>query len=223
MPYRKIVLVPGEIYHIFNRGVARVPIFFTNSDFLRFLDLIDYYRFGNTNLSFSHFKKLASEERERIIEELRKENKLQVEIIAFCLLDNHYHLLLKQVTTQGIKKFISNLQNGYAKYFNIKTKRSGPLFQPMFKSVRMENDEQLLHVSRYIHLNPSSGYIVEINELESYPWSSLICYFEKSNKYPFVKTSIISGVMRKGKYKEFVYNQADYQRELNKIKHLLLE
>lgn len=224
MPYRKTILVPGEIYHAFNKGVASLPIFTTPSDFLRFLDLVDYYQFENTSLSFSHFKKLALEERNRILEKIRKENKLQVKILAFCLMNNHYHFLLKQVSTKGIVRFISNLQNGYAKYFNIKIKRSGPLFQPMFKSVRIETDEQLLHVSRYIHLNPTTGYLVEINNLEKYPWSSLLCYLEnKFDKYSFINTSIILGLIRKDKYKEFVYNQAEYQRELEGIKHLLLE
>ena len=227
MPYRRTVLANDEIYHVFNRGVARLPIFSSNKNYLRFLDLIDYYRFKNTPISFSHLQKLTKEEREKIMDYLSNEEKTQVEILAFCLMENHFHFLLKQKLENGISKFISNLQNGYAKYFNIKTDRTGPLFQPMFKSVRVITDEQLLHVSRYIHLNPSTGFLVEIADLENFPWSSLSRYIpEGDSSYSFVDTTVVLGLMGnqgKSKYKEFVFNQAEYQKELGKIKHLILE
>lgn len=224
MPFRKTVLAPGETYHIFNRGVAKLPIFFNHYDFSRFIDLMDYYRFSNTPISFSHFKKLDIKQRREILNLLCKENKRHVEIIAFCLMSNHFHFLLKQITEKGISKFISNLQNGYAKYINIKTERTGPLLEPMFKAVRIESEEQLIHVSRYIHLNPSTGYLVSINNLESYPWSSLLCYLEREySRYPFVNTLFITGLIKENIYKNFVYDQAAYQRELNKIKHLTFE
>lgn len=222
MPYRKVPIVTSEIYHIFNRAVAAVPIVSTTKDFFRFLDLINYYRFKNTPVSFSQFKGIEKEQRENIFNNLVKENNQQVEILVFCLMNNHFHFLIKQKLDQGIVKFISNLQNGYAKYFNVKTQRTGPLFQPMFKSVRVTSEEQLLHVSRYIHLNPSTAYLVEINNLESYPWSSLLNYIGES-KYPFVNTELILGIISKKKYKEFIFDQADYQRELGRIKHLILE
>lgn len=222
MPYRKTPLVTSEIYHVFNRAVAGVPIFSTNKDFLRFLDLINYYRFKDTPVSFSQFKSIEREQRENIFNNLVKENNQQVEVMAFCLMDNHFHCLLKQKLDKGIAKFISNLQNGYAKFFNIKTSRTGPLFQPMFKSVRVITEEQLLHVSRYIHLNPSTSYLVEIENLENYPWSSLLNY-TGVNRYPFVNTELILGIMGKNRYREFVFDQADYQRELAKIKHLTME
>ncbi len=222
MPYRKSPIVTLEIYHVFNRAVAGVPIFSSTKDFLRFLDLINYYRFKDTPVSFSQFKQIEKEQREEIFDRLVKVNNPQVEILAFCLMDNHFHFLLKQKLDFGIVKLISNLQNGYAKYFNIRTERTGPLFQPMFKSVRVVTGEQLLHVSRYIHLNPSTGYLVEIKDLESYKWSSLLSYTGEG-KYPFVSTELILGLMSKKKYKEFVFDQAEYQRELGRIKHLALE
>ncbi len=224
MPYRKAVLVPGEMYHVFNRSIARVPMFPTASYFLRFLDLIGYYRFANTPTSFSFFKKLANEERVRILEKLQEENDQQVELLAFCLMDNHYHFLLKQISERGIARFISNIQNGYAKYLNVRTKRSGPLFQPMFKAVHIDTDEQLIHVSRYIHLNPATSYLVEAKDLDSYPWSSLRKYLNpKSSEYPFIDRSSIFTCIGNMKYREFVYDQVDYQRKLAEIKHLLLE
>jgi len=116
------------------------------------------------------------------------------------------------------------LQNSYTKYFNFKRKRIGSLFQGIFKAIRVETDEQLIHLSRYIHLNPYSSYIVKsIKDLKTYPWSSLPDYLGKQ-KYPFLKKKFILDFFKsKRDYQEFVFNQADYQKELEKIKHLTWE
>lgn len=223
MPYRKIIHATGEIYHIFNRGVNRMDIFSSVASFSRFIDLMEYYHFANTRNSFSNFKRRPAEEREEIMDELYRENELRVEIFAFCLMNNHFHILARQVAENGVGDFTRNIQNAYAKYYNLKSNRSGPLFQPMFKSVRIEDENQLLHVSRYIHLNPSTGHLVSIKNLPTFPWSSLSCYTDNSYEFPFIDTELILGMLNKNKYKYFIYNQAEYQRELHKIKHLTLE
>lgn len=225
MPYRQTVLAASELYHVFNRGVARLPIFLSVNHYSRFLQLIDYYRFANTPTSFSSLMKLPIEEREPILNNLKKENNLQVEILVFCLMPNHYHFLLKQVSEKGITNFMGNIQNSYVKYLNIKEDRVGPLYQSPFKAKRIETDEQLLHVSRYIHLNPSTGFVVEIEKLTEYPWSSLPTYLGKTSKsFSFVNPKpILDSFKNPDQYKEFVFNQAEYQRELAKIKHLVME
>ena len=221
MPYRKDILVKDQIYHVFNSGVAGLPIFSGSRDYHRFMDLVDYYRFVDTPTSYSYFLKLPVSERKLIKKSLVKS---QVEILAFCLMTNHFHLLLKQKTDLGIKTFISKVQNGFAKYYNFKNKRTGPLFQPMFKAVLIETDEQLMHVSRYIHLNPATGYLVEIKDLSGYPWSSLSSYLDESPGLPLVSSDSLGSLFaEKSKYREFVFDQAEYQRELGKIKHLVLE
>lgn len=224
MPYRKVVLAPQQIYHIFNRGVASLPIFLDFKAHQRFLRLVDYYRFSNTPFSFSQLMSMSREERESVLVGLKEKNAIHVEILAYCLMPNHFHFLLKQITDKGISVFMTNLQNSYVKYFNIKNERAGPLFQSMFKGVRIENDEQLLHVSRYIHLNPSTAYIVEPEDLEDYKWSSLNDYFSNSNNFSFVKSEpVLSFFRKKEDYEKFILDQADYQRKLDKIKHLTLE
>lgn len=224
MPYRTVILAQDQIYHVYNRGVAAMPIFHSSKDYSRFLALVDYYRFINTPASFSQVMKLPYDERDKIFAGLRKENKTHVDILSFCLMPNHFHLLLKQLTEKGISIFLSNLQNGYAKYFNIKNSRVGPLFQSMFKAVRVDTDEQLTHVSRYIHLNPSTGYIVEPKNLLEYHWFSLGTYLKEGKVYPFMSVDLILGLFKNRQgYYQFVLNQADYQRELDKIKHLALE
>lgn len=223
MPYRKVVLAQDQFYHVFNRGVASLPIFHSPGDYKRLIKLISYYRFANTPISFSRLMKLPIDEKQQILEFLEKENNLQVEILAFCFIPNHLHLLLKQISNNGIKAFMGNVQNGYAKYLNIKSGRAGPLFQSTFKAVRIETDKQLLHVSRYIHLNPSTSYLVEIDKLAEYPWSSLQDYINDSASSLIFQGYVLGLFKSREKYKDFIFDQAQYQRELAGIKHLTFE
>jgi len=136
---------------------------------------------------------------------------------------NHFHFLLKNLKDSGINKFMSNFQNSYAKYFNTKTGRTGSLFQQNFKAVRVESDEQLTHVSRYIHLNPITAYLINsVEELIDYPWSSYPEYISKG-KSNLNKDLVLGNFRSINDYKKFVADQVDYQRELDKIKHIILE
>lgn len=90
-----------------------------------------------------------------------------LEIISYCLMPNHFHLLVKQVIDHGIVKCLNNFSNSYTRYFNIRHDRVGPLFQGRFKAVRIETDEQLLQVSRYIHLNPVASSLIEETKVVS--------------------------------------------------------
>jgi putative transposase len=223
MPARTTVFATNEIYHILNRGVASQPIFKTPSEYKRFVDLIDYYSYINIPVSFSSFFRLAKQDRENIINKIRKENQVQIEIYSYCLMPNHFHFLLKQIGTKGIQRTFSKVQNAYAKYFNIKNERVGPIFQSRFKAVHIDNDEVFLHVSRYIHLNPSTSYLVEPENLRFYKWSSYTNYLGESS-FPIVNTKMILKMIGgKEAYQKFVLNQADYQRKLGNIKHALLE
>ena len=114
------------------------------------------------------------------------------EIVAYCFMPNHFHFLLKQKANDGISKFIANFTNSYGRYFNSKNKRNGPLFQNRFRATRIETEQQLLHVSRYIHLNPYSAYLVKnLKELEVYPYSSLPEYIGKTDSEFCYKENVL--------------------------------
>ena len=222
MPLRKTILATNEIYHIYNRGVEKRPIFLSKRDYARFFDTINYYRFANCPIKFSYFKKLALKERENTFQKLEKESKRLVDILAFCLMPNHFHLLLKQLTDKGISTFIAKMTNGFSHYFNIRHDRSGHLFQGNFGAVRIEDDEQFMHVSRYIHLNPVTSYLIEIENLVSYKYSSYSEYISRSSGFTNVKEAL-SYFNEPNKYKEFVEDQADYAKKLPDIQRLTLE
>lgn len=119
---------------------------------------------------------------------------------------------------------MSNFQNSYTRFFTTKHHGIGPILQGQFKAVRVEDDNQLLHLSRYIHLNPYASFVVkELKDLIVYPWSSFPEYLGKTNTTICDKNIVLSHFKDAKDYRQFVFDQADYQRSLNQIKHLRLE
>lgn len=223
MSYRHTPIVIGEIYHTFNRSIARQPIFLNSRNYNRALELINFYSYAKPRLRFSHYNRLPLKEKADFIDDLKANGHKQIQLFAFCLMPNHVHFLMKEAQKNGISRFMSNFQNSYAKYLNIKTDRTGSLFQSMFKAVRIESDEQLIHICRYIHLNPLTSYVIkDINDLEKYNWSSYLEYFNERSEIVDIDL-ILRFFPSKEKFKKFVLDQVDYQRELDKIKHLRLE
>lgn len=223
MPLRKTPFITSEIYHVVSRSVGQIPVFQNKRDYSRILKVIDFYRYFHPRLRFSFYNRLPREEKEKFLNDLRNKSETLVEIFAFCLMPNHLHFLVKQIREAGIPIFMRNLQDSYARYFNTKYQRIGSLFQSMFKAVRIETDEQLLHVSRYIHLNPVTSYLIELENLDDYPLSSFAEY-TKRQSLEFVSPSFILGFFKNlEEYHRFVVDQADYQRKLKNIEHLILE
>lgn len=224
MPYRKIPLVNGEFYHILNRGIASQPVFLNHRDYQRIMNSVLFYQNANLPLKYSRFLSLPLKERESLWKRITTVKDFLVEIIAFSFMPNHFHFLLRQTKENGIREFIGNLINSYTKYFNIKRKREGPLFQGRFKAIRLETEEQLWHLSRYIHLQPYTSFIVKtLPELNVFPYSSFPEYLEETREEICSKEIILNSFKTSEKYKQFVFDNADYQRKLEKIKHLLLE
>lgn len=222
MSIRKTPIVSGEVYHVFNRSVGQQPIFLSSRDYLRAIDVFKFYLYEKPPIRFSFYNRLPENQKVKFYEELLKIKPHIVEIFCFCLMPNHFHFLLRGLTENGIRLFISNFQNSFAKYFNTKHKRTGTLFQQNFKAVRIESDEQLVHVSRYIHLNPVTSYLIEAEDLENYLWSSYPNYLGDESSYIF-KNLVLDQFKSVESYKKFVLDQVDYQRKLNEIKHLMLE
>lgn len=213
MPYRLLPFVNGEIYHLYNRGLGKQNIFFSNRDYSIFLDSLFYYQITNPKLKFSLGKNNQSVHPD-------KSNKL-VEIICYCLMPNHFHLLVRQVKENGVSTFMRRFGNSYTRYINIKYNRPGPLFQGVFKAVLIETNEQLVHVSRYIHLNPLVANLVR--NLKLYRWSSYLDFIGL-NLNTNLNSRIVAEQFKSGSdYEKFVMDQADYGAELERIKHQIID
>lgn len=224
MSRKRSPLVTDFVYHIVNRGVASAPVFLDKRDYKSVLNRMAYYQKVKPPIKYSYFSNSPPEKQQEIIQQMQNSIDNLVDIIAYCFMPNHWHLLLKQIVDGGITVFISRLSNSYARYFNVRHERVGPIFQGRFKSILIENDEQLLHVSRYIHLNPYSSNIVRPYEnLERYEYSSLPEYLSFASRNICNKGLVLNHYKSIDAYHKFVIDHADYQKKLENIKHLILE
>jgi len=219
MSQRKTRLVNSHFYHVFNRGINKIPIFYDFFDYQRALETIKYYRINTNQQRFSEFLKMPRKERDLY---LSKDHPGKVEIVVFCLMPNHFHFILKQLTENGISDFVSRFSNSYTKYFNIKYNRCGHLFQDTFKSVFIEDDEQLIHLSRYIHFNPVTSFIVGDSQVAEYKWSSARQYLGMEEGFVCTET-VMQQFKNIDAYKKFLDSQVDYAKKLEAIKHLTID
>jgi len=199
----------GEYYHVFNRGVEKRKIFTMEGDYKRFmfslivcnderpLDNAALYHRGI--LSPTAFAQRVAT------------RKTYVSILCFCLIPNHFHFLLKQRGDAGVPRFMQKLSTAYAMYFNTKHERVGPLFQGPFKAVYIKDEAYLLHLSRYIHINPldllypdwkKKGIKSPVHAqklLLSYPWSSYRDYLGYKTYPNILDRDLLPAVLGKPK------------------------
>ena len=186
MSARPAIFTAQGFYHVYNRGHNKQTIFHDAKDYRRYL--------------------------KRLGEYLKKHD---VTLLAYCLMPNHLHLLLRQDSDELIDRFIHRLHTGYTMYFNKKYERVGAVFQGRFKAKLIDTDEYLLHVSRYIHINPIELFDTHAQgpalgvELEDYPWSSYEEYVDPRSKLlcnPTIILNYFSNSPLRGKttYRSFV-------------------
>jgi len=220
MDIRKDPLVQGEIYHIYNRSIAKFVIFNEIEDYNRFVEMINLYQYEDFNYPYSKFGALSISNQDAIFTNLKQSNEKLIDIIAYCLMPTHIHLVLKQLKSNGVSKFMSKVLNSYSRYFNFKHHRKGPLWEGHFKNVLVSTDEQFLHLTRYIHLNPASAGIIK----DPFKWSY-------SSLYEYISPVESSGIcefrdfidLAPKNYRKFITDQKDYQRSLSIIKSLLID
>ena len=221
MPKRYELLVNGEFYHVYNRSSWNQDLFNNQSRIKRALELINYYRYSQT-LRYSKYKILSYDRKVDYLAGVRSGGAI-VKIYSYSLMPDHYHLEIEQTVDGGIKKFITNFQNAYARYFNLRNNNRGSLFINPFKSKRIEKDKYFLHLSRYIHLNPVSSYLCKFDELSKDVRSSLRFYVS-GNTNSFIDTKLILSIVgSKENYLKFLKDRVDYQKTLRNIRRYFLE
>lgn len=215
----------GSFYHIYNRGVEKRDVFGSHDDYFRFIH--DLFEFNDEESAVNlYYKRLALKSHEV---EPRKisARKILVEIIAFCLMPNHFHLLVRQHRDGGVTRFMQKLGTGYTMYFNQKRERVGGLFQGKFKAIRIEKESHFLYLPHYIHLNPldltmpswREGRIASPGKalafLDSYRWSSYRDFTGQKNFPSLLSQHLI---------RECYGSPSTYQRSLREwIREISLE
>ena len=184
MSIRKTNFVQGEYYHIYNRGNSKQKIFRDKEDYLRFISLL---YISNTDESFNFYD--LNKNSKLNVFQIERSN-LLVNIGSFCLMPNHFHILITQIGDGGISKFMQKLSTAYSMYYNKKYKRTGGLFEGKFKTQHVKTDRHLKYLFSYIHLNPVKLIQKDwkekgindkekvLNYLSKYPYSSYLDFTE---------------------------------------------
>jgi REP element-mobilizing transposase RayT len=186
MPYRNSEFTKGQYYHIYNRGAGKSKIFFNEGNYQYLIKLIQKYM-----------------------------KKYGISIVAYCLMPNHYHFLILQLTDQPISKFINVLFNAYVQALNLQQGRAGTLFEGRFKHICIDNWNYLSHLCRYIHRNPVKAGLV--NKPEDWEYSNFREFVETRNNNlkddEFIKTYFPNSE----EYRIFVNDIQDEEKSLSKI------
>lgn len=200
MPVRNTIRfdISESFYHVYNRGVNRQLIFRNGVDKAFFLKLLARY-LGNeiTTDAYGNVHKTFND---------------KLELVCFCLMDNHFHLLFYQIDQGALRGFMQSLANSYIHYFNKKYERSGPLFESRYKSSLVETPSYLEHISRYIHLNPKNW--------RTHSYSSLPFYLG-SKRPQWLKPQRMLDNFKGTDYLKFMEDYEDHKAMLDEIKHEL--
>ena len=237
MSYKHPKFITGEYYHIFNRGVEKRKTFLNVADFFRFI--FSLYELNDKNMVVMRERikeRKSRNSKNKYIGEtsvfINKKKEPLVEVVAFCLMLNHYHLILRQLVDGGISLFMKKLSNSYTGYFNEKYKRKGigSLFQGRFKAVHIENDRQLTALVAYVFTNPielveknwKEGLVKDPSRasqfLKTYRWSSYLDCIGISNFPSVTKRDFITEFFGSPeKIQEFIESRILYKTELKKV------
>lgn len=257
MPYRKEEFLNNEMHHIVLRGIDENLIFKNKDDYYR--GIFSIYEFNDSmpvviqkrREKRKSFKKQLQESRRRAstglstglsmvfsgLEFIDERDKL-IDVLCFCFMPNHIHLLLRQIKEGGIHKFMVKLGSGYGRYFNQKHQRKGYVFQNRFRSVTIKDNNQLMTVVNYIHANPISliepnfkeqgiknHFVKEIiNFLKTYKWSSFQDYIGIKN-FPSVteREFLLEAMGREKGIMDNITDWISYKKELSEHNNLFLE
>jgi putative transposase len=189
-----------QFYHVYNRGVAKQPIYRDQADKRYFLSLLDRHLNPDSVIVDSYkapYKKFDK----------------NLELLSYCLMGNHYHMLFYLGEDEtALSKMMRGIGTAYTMYYNLKYNRIGPLFQGTYKASLVSSDEYLVHISRYIHLNP--------REHKTYKYSSLSAYLGGEIQL-WLKPQKIMDIFEGEDYLKFLEDYEDHQQMLEEIKHNL--
>lgn len=202
MPSRNVLKldIAESYYHVYARGASRQQIFRDTTDYAYFLSLFERYlsyeaRHDQSGRPYAHLTGT-------------------LELLAYCLMPNHFHLQFYQHDEGAISTLMRGVMTSYSRYFNKKYDRSGPLFETRYKSSRISSDTYLMHISRYTHLNP--------REWRTWPWSSYRYYIRPAQSPEWLETERVRGLFPSDThYLDFVADYEDKQRMYDFIKHEL--
>jgi len=188
---RKFQFSLGEYYHIYSRGVAKSTLFYNEKDYRRFMSLL-YLANAEKSFHISNLQNLAYQDLFGI-----ERGKILTNVGCYCLMPNHFHLLLRETGEEGISRFMGKLLTGYSMYFNVNRKRSGPLFVKPFRARHVNSDLYLKYLFAYIHLNPLSikfpKWQNEIRDMDLEKAENFLKSYKHSSYFDFLDLKRVEG------------------------------
>jgi len=201
MPSRNVTKerAPDSYYHVYARGNNKQTIFIIDDDYEYFLEL--FRRYLSKDLVISKSGTLYPNFLNRI------------ELLSYCLMPTHFHLLIYQFETMDMEKFMRSFMTSYSRYFNLKHKRTGSVFENRYRAIKIDQDEYLQHITRYIHLNPETW--------KTYKYSSWKYYRDGDEPDWLKNTKTLELFDSRGAYIDFVADYKETRDDLKKMKHEL--
>lgn len=193
--------IADSFYHVYDRGASKSKIFLEDEDYTVFLNLLKRY--------------LSPDEVHDSSGRVYANFYDSVELLAFCLMPNHFHLMVYQVDEGALSNLMHSVMASYSRYFNNKYDRSGPLFESRYKASRVSGDSYLFHISRYIHLNPK--------DWRHWPWSSLPYYLDSLDAGWVRPERVLELFKDRQAYLSFVEDYEDHKDHLKLIKAQLAD
>ena len=206
------IYVKNSYYHVYNRGVEKRTIFTDKQDYKVFLNYLRQYLSPPPDKEKLTIEFTLSDQVFKGIPRQLKNYHEKIDLAAFCLMPNHFHLLIKQSDPSSMKDFVHSLLLRYTKYFNTKHNRVGRLYQGRYKAVRVDSDEYLMHLSKYIHTNPldyTNNIIDAYSSYSDYLGLTNTNWVSTKTILSFFNSSVIKGLKKVNNYKDFVESNID--------------
>lgn len=191
----------ASVYHIYNRGNNKQRIFLESEDYAVFLNILKRYLTSASSYDAS----------KRIYKKYVKD----ISLLAYCLMPNHFHLLVYQEDARAISRLMLSVCTSYTGYFNRKYDRLGRLYQDAFKASRIAEEKYWLHISRYIHLNPSNW--------QEWEWSSIKYYLGQRNADWVKPRMVLESFAGQGEYMTFLQDYDASKAVFDELKHVIAD
>lgn len=203
MPAKNVIKEQSSdsFYHVYSRGNNKHNIFRDSLDYEYLLNLFQRYLsiYQSTNRTGGLYPNYAG----------------RIELLAYCIMQNHFHLLVFQREILDLEKFMRSVMTSYSRYFNQKYSRTGPVFESRYRAVRINSESYLQHVSRYIHLNP--------NDWKNYRYSS-VRYYNDEVPPEWLNVEVVKEMFESTeKYMDFVADYQEMHDQLEDLKHHLAD
>jgi REP element-mobilizing transposase RayT len=199
MPRKFVPLVTGEKYHVFNRGANKGDIFLDKFDYLRFYNSLAFFNTQEPTINY------------RLAEGSYKDSKSKlVNIIAYSLLSNHFHLIIEPLIDGGLSEFMKRVCGGYTNYFNEKNEHSGTLLQGPYKRVLIESDEQYQYLFAYVNEN----HFVHNIDIERQIYHSSSLHYQKLNRSKLITNDEVYFFNESRALAKYIYEKRKGSKEI---------